>query len=80
MKNLKFLFCAWILGLAFSIVSRECAAAPVTVTVVPNHTSGIANAELTATLEDGTILGFYRSGKTTAFFCGAISQQKTLTS
>lgn len=79
MKNLKFLFCAWILGLAFSIVSRECAAAPVTVTVVPNHTSGIANAELTATLEDGTILGFYRSGKTKAFFCGAISQQKTLT-
>lgn len=76
MKNLKFLFCAWILGLAFSVVSRECAAAPVTVTVVPNSTSGIAHANLTATLEDGTILGFYNQGTTKAYFCGAISQQK----
>lgn len=48
------------------------------VTVVSNYSSGIANADMTATLDDGTVLGFkrYNSG---ACFCGAITQQEKLT-
>lgn len=49
-----------------------------TVSVTSNTSSGIVDANLTATLSDGTILGFRRSGST-AYFCGAISQQAELT-
>lgn len=44
-----------------------------TLTVTTNTSSGIEKANRIATLDDGTILGFYRSGST-AYFCGAISQ------
>lgn len=49
-----------------------------TVNVVSNSSSGIADANLTVTLSDGSILGFYRSGST-VYFCGAISQKGELT-
>lgn len=49
-----------------------------TVDVVSNSSSGIADANLTATMDDGTIIGFRRSGST-VYLCGAISQQGELT-
>lgn len=47
--------------------------------VVNNNASGIANADLTATLNDGTVLGFRTIYNNSAYFCGAISQQDKLT-
>lgn len=50
-----------------------------TVTVTSNTSSGIKNANYTATLADGTVLGFYNSGSTLDeyyIFCGAISSSK----
>lgn len=48
-----------------------------TVDVVSNSSSGIVDANLIATLDDGTILGFWRFGST-VWLCGAISQQAEL--
>ena len=50
-----------------------------TVNVVDNYSSGIECATLTATLNDGTILGFYYNDYSEIFFCGAISQKSELT-
>lgn len=49
-----------------------------TVDLVYNNSSGIANAYLTATLNDGTILGFAIKYNNEFFLCGAISQQAEL--
>lgn len=49
-----------------------------TVNVVSNSSSGITDAKLTVTYDDGTVLGFMRSGSS-VYFCGAISQQAELT-
>ena len=48
------------------------------VEVVRNNNSGIQYANYTATLEDGTLLGFSISSST-AYFCGAISSSKSVT-
>lgn len=48
------------------------------VEVVSNNNSGIQYANYTATLEDGTVLGFSISSST-AYFCGAISPSKSVT-
>lgn len=48
------------------------------VEVVSNNNSGIQYANYTATLEDGTLLGFSISSST-AYFCGAISPSKSVT-
>lgn len=47
------------------------------VEVVSNNNSGIQYANYTATLEDGTLLGFSISSST-AYFCGAISSSKSV--
>lgn len=50
-----------------------------TVTIVSNSNSGIEKATYTATLSDGTILGFYSpSNSNGAYFCGAITQKTSL--
>lgn len=49
-----------------------------TVTVVNNSTSGIKNATFTATLEDGTVLGFYNLYSSYCNFVGAISDQSEI--
>lgn len=72
-----------LLLLIFVILGATLLAMPVkcnatTVNVVSNSSSGIANADLTATLDDGTVLGFRRSGST-VYLCGAISKQAELT-
>lgn len=46
-----------------------------TVSVESNSDSGIEGASLTATLDDGTVLGFYRYWGDTYCLCGAISTQ-----
>lgn len=76
MKKIYSLLASGLLGAMLSTVPVESKAS--TVDVVSNSSSGIANANVTATLDDGTILGFYRSGST-VYFCGAISQQGELT-
>ena len=48
-----------------------------TVTVVANSSSGIDNANYTATLSDGTVLGFYISSSY-VYFCGAISSASSI--
>lgn len=50
---------------------------PKTVTVTPNSDSGIESAEWTATLDDGTILGFLRYYEY-ATFLGAVSTSSSL--
>ena len=68
--------------LALGIFGAVLTAMPVdsnaaTVVATSNSSSGIENANLTATLDDGTVLGFYRSGSS-VWFCGAISQKTEL--
>lgn len=48
-----------------------------TVTVVANNSSGINRANYTATLSDGTVLGFYISSSY-VYFCGAISSASSI--
>ena len=48
------------------------------VEVVSNSNSGIKNATYTATLEDGTVLGFYISSSR-AYFCGAKTTVESIT-
>ncbi|MBP3512760.1 MAG: hypothetical protein J6K19_12070 [Prevotella sp.] len=76
MKKNHFLLALGFLGTTLSIMPQKSNA--ITVDVVSNSSSGIADANLTATLNDGTILGFRRSGST-VYLCGAISQQVELT-
>lgn len=76
MKKIYFLLALGIPGMALSSMPQKSNAA--TVDVVSNSSSGIADANLTATLNDGTILGFRRSGST-VYLCGAISRQAELT-
>ena len=76
MKKSKFLLVFVFLGIVFSVVPIESKAE--TVTVTSNTSSGIANAKLTATLDDGTVFGFIQGGSY-VYFCGAISQRSELT-
>lgn len=76
MKRIKSLLTFALLWAMLAGLATESGAK--TVTVSSNSSSGIKNAYLTATLEDGTILGFYRSGSN-VYLCGAISQQTELT-
>ena len=50
-----------------------------TVTIVSNSNSGIERASYTATLSDGTVLGFTSLSSSGSYFCGAISQKTSLT-
>ena len=66
-KNLHLLF-----AMLFCICAMSLSAETTTVEVEWNSNSGINNANYTAMLTDGTILGFNRSGSY-AYFCGAIT-------
>lgn len=79
MKQINTLMAFGFLGAMLVAVPTEGSAATesTTVTVISNSSSGIADANLTATLGDGTILGFRRSGST-VYLCGAISQKNEL--
>ena len=72
MKHLTYFFVALCV---MTIASQQLHAE--TVTVISNSSSGIQGANMTATFDDGTILGFYRYS-TAAYFCGAISQRTEL--
>lgn len=76
MKKIHSLLALGILGATLSAMPQKSNAT--TVDVVFNSSSGIADATLTTTLNDGTILGFRHSGST-VYLCGAISQQVELT-
>lgn len=76
MKSFNFILAFILGGILFS--SMPMASNATTIEAVSNSASGIANANITATLNDGTILGFNRSGST-VYLCGAISQQTDLT-
>ena len=76
MKKFFSLLALGFMGSTLSSVPVKSSAT--TVNVVSNSSSGIADANLTTTLSDGTILGFYRSGSY-VYLCGAISQQAELT-
>lgn len=69
----------FFLGVMLSLMSQKINAT--TVDVISNKSSGIANANLTTTLDDGTILGFFYNGaySSDVYLCGAISQQTELT-
>lgn len=75
MKKIHSLLALGFLGATLAAVPVESNAT--TVNVVSNSSSGIANANVTATLDDGTVLGFYRSWSD-VYFCGAISTKKEL--
>lgn len=76
MKKIKFLLVSGLLGAILSVAALESYALN-TVTVTSNSSSGITDANATATLDDGTVLGFCHSGSD-VYFVGAISQQKKL--
>ena len=73
MKMTKALLALGILVTMLTAMPVAGYAETTTLTVTTNTSSGIENANRTATLDDGTILGFYRSGSY-VYFCGAISQ------
>lgn len=79
MQNFYSFLALGFLGTTLSGMPMESSAATTgtTVTVTSNSSSGIENANLTATLDDGTTLGFRRSGST-VYLCGVISQQSEL--
>ena len=78
MKRIKSLLAIGMLSLTLASMPVEgSAATSTTVNVTSNSSSGISNANLTATLEDGTVLGFRRSWSD-VYFCGAISTKKEL--
>lgn len=76
MKKIYSLLALGFLGATLTAVPVESSAT--TVNVVSNSSSGIADANLTVTFDNGTVLGFRRSGST-VYLCGAISQQAELT-
>ena len=73
-KIYSFLACSMLGVILAAVPVKSLAYTARTVNVVANSTSGIANATFTATLDDGTILGF----DSNAYFCGAISRQTEL--
>lgn len=75
MKKLSYLMVIGLLVTLFIVPLKSHAE---TVTIVSNSNSGIENAQYTATLSDGTVLGFQSLGNNT-YFCGAISQNSSLT-
>lgn len=76
MKKIKSLLALGFLGATLAAMPVESSAT--TVNVISNSSSGIADANLTVTFDNGTVLGFRRSGST-VYLCGAISQQVELT-
>lgn len=79
MKRIKSLLAIGMLSATLASMPVESSAAiSTTVNVISNSSSGIADANLTATLDDGTVLGFRRNGST-VYLCGAISQKGEVT-
>lgn len=79
MKRIKSLLAIGMLSATLASMPVESSAAiSTTVNVTSNSSSGIADANLTATLDDGTVLGFRRSGST-VYLCGVISQKGDVT-
>lgn len=76
MKRVKFILAIGMLSAALAAVPVKSSAT--TVDVVSNSASGITDANLTATLDDGTVLGF-KLYYGYVYFCGAITQQAELT-
>ena len=75
MKKIKSILALVFLGAVLAAVPVKSSAT--VVEVVSNSSSGIANAKLTVTYDDGTILGFCRSGSY-VYFCGAITSSTSL--
>ena len=75
MKKIKSILALVFLGAVLATVPVKSSAT--VVEVVSNSSSGIANAKLTVTYDDGTILGFCRSGSY-VYFCGAITSSTSL--
>lgn len=67
------------IGLIGALSSMPLSSQAETVTIVSNSNSGIERATYTATLSDGTILGFTSLSNSGTYFCGAISQKTALT-
>lgn len=78
MEKIKFLLTFVFLGTMLAMVPAECSAASTTVEAKSNSSSGIGDATMTATLSDGTVLGFRTCYGSEVCFCGAISQQDEL--
>lgn len=78
MEKIKFLLTFVFLGTMLAMVPAECSAASTTVEAKSNSSSGIGDATMTATLSDGTVLGFRTYHGSEVCFCGAISQQDEL--
>lgn len=76
MKKFSYLLAIGLIGALFTMPLKSHAE---TVTIVSNTSSGIERAEYTATLSDGTILGFCYLSNSGSYFCGAISQKTSLT-
>ena len=78
MRKLRQLF-AWGALCTLSVMSQVLQAE--TMTVVSNTSSGIQDANYTATLSDGTVLGFNANfgNSDRNYFCGAISSRTELT-
>lgn len=75
MRNKNYFLLAFMLVM---MLANSLSAIAKTVSVVSNSDSGIENADLTVTLDDGTILGFTTYYSNSACFCGAISSQTEL--
>lgn len=76
MKKIYSLLALGLLGATLAVAPVESKAS--TVDVVSNSSSGIANANWTATLDDGTVLGFYNLYSDMFCFCGAISNKSEI--
>jgi len=76
MKKLSYLMAIGLIG---ALSSMPLSSQAETVTIVSNSNSGIERATYTATLSDGTILGFTSLSNSGTYFCGAISQKTALT-
>lgn len=74
MRNKNYFLLAFMLVM---MLANSLSAIAKTVSVVSNSDSGIENADLTATSDDGTVLGFTQYGSY-AYFCGAVSSQTEL--
>ena len=76
MKRIDSLLVIGTLSAILSAVPMTTKASDV-LEVTYNSSSTINNSQYTGTLEDGTVLGFYRSGSYT-YFCGAITSAAAL--
>ena len=80
MKKIKTLLALGMLGVMLTAMpAKGRNATTMTVNATYNAESGIRNAELTATLDDGSILGFYCNWYDEVYFCGAISKSTNMT-